>query len=106
MGSRNEDRGVMFFHFFPVGLGIAYGVVGRAFVFGAMWWLEALVAALVLALAHVLVKSYHFAGYVRGCLARGSAPRVPVYVLLSFVLNSALIIVPALLALLIRTIAT
>jgi len=106
MGNGNEDRGLIFFQLFPIGLGIAYGVFGKGLVLGAMWWLEALAAAAVLALAHVLVRSYHFVRYARSSLARGGAPRVAIFILLSFALNSALIIAPALLALLIRSILT
>ncbi len=106
MDKANEDRGLIFFNFLPIGLGIAYGIFGKSFFFGEMWWLETLVAAAVFASAHVLVRSWLFVEHARNGLSRGTIPTVPMLLVLALIFNSALIFIPALLALLVRKIIT
>ena len=59
--SHNEGCGKHFFHFLPMVLGLCYGIFERGAIL-KIWWLEAIIAAIIILIMHVAFRSWLFVG--------------------------------------------
>jgi len=57
----NEGCGKHLFHFLPMVLGLCYGIFERGAVLKT-WWIEAIIATIVILIMHVTFRSWLFVG--------------------------------------------
>ena len=57
----NEGCGKHFFHLLPMVLGLCYGIFERGAIL-TMWWLEAIMVAMIILIMHVAFRSWLFVG--------------------------------------------
>ena len=101
MENENDNRGIIFFYLFPVGLGIAYGIFNEGLT-GLAWWLEAFMACVLLALAHILFKSWLFVGNRVEHEKRHTSPSLLWFFGLACLSDAVLIFVPVFIIFIIR----
>ena len=73
-----------------IGTGLGLGLFA-----GPGWGWQALVGAIIIAVAGVLLKSFHYQSYVTNSKQTGTKPKVTVYVVFGFLQNSIIIFVVA-----------
>jgi len=59
--THNEGCGKYFFHFLPMVVGMCYGVFERGAIL-KIWWLEAIIATILILIIHVAFRSWLFVG--------------------------------------------
>jgi hypothetical protein len=59
--ANNEGCGKHLFHFLPMVLGLCYGFVEMGAVL-KIWWLEAIIATIIILIMHVTFRSWMFVG--------------------------------------------
>jgi hypothetical protein len=59
--AHNEGCGKHFFHILPMVLGLCYGFFERGAIL-KIWWLEAILAAIIILIMHVAFSSWLFVG--------------------------------------------
>jgi len=59
--THNKGCGKYFFHFLPLALGLYYGIFDRGTILKT-WWLEAIIAAIIILIMHVVFRSWLYVG--------------------------------------------
>lgn len=59
--AHNDGCGKYFFHFLPMVLGLCYGVFERGVIL-EIWWFEAIIAAIIILIMHVIFRSWLYVG--------------------------------------------
>jgi hypothetical protein len=59
--AHNDGCGKYFFHFLLMVLGLYYGIFERGVIF-VIWWIEAIVAAIIILAMHVIFRSWLYVG--------------------------------------------
>jgi len=57
----NNGCGKYLFHFLPMVLGLCYGIFERGAIL-KIWWLEAIMAAIIILIIHVIFQSWLYVG--------------------------------------------
>ena len=99
--SNNKGCGKYFFHFFPIVLGLAYGISERGAIL-KIWWFEAIIAAIIILIMHVAFHSWLFVGCRQEIEEINVKPSVRSTYIFIGIVTAGFIYVPAILVIIIK----
>ena len=99
--ANNEGCGKYLFHFLPMVLGLCYGIFERGAVL-KIWWLEAIIAIIIILIMHVTFRSWLFVGCRQEIAGIKVKPSVQSACVFIGIVTAGFIYVPAILVTIVK----